>query len=47
MVADPESPAARAFSAVVDSLVGEISKKAVEAEEQGASEEDRSHLKLV
>ncbi len=46
VVQDPEGPAAQAFSAVVDALVGEISKKAVESEDEQA-EEDRSHLKLV
>ena len=46
VIKEPDSPAARAFAKVVDALVGEISRKAVESEEQG-DEEDGSHLKLV
>ncbi len=47
VVKEPESPAAQAFGKVVDALVGEISKRAVESEEQQLTDEDRNHLKLV
>ena len=47
VVSDPQGPAAQAFGQLVDRLVGEIAKRAVQSEEQAPTDSEDSHLKLV
>jgi ATP-binding protein involved in chromosome partitioning len=46
VIRQPDGSAAKAFSAIVDKLVGEVARLAVEAEEQKASHQ-KPNLRLV
>ena len=47
VIKEPDGAAAGAFNAVVDKLVGEVARRAVESEQDQPEDGDRSHLKLV